>query len=179
MEVFLIIARIGLLGGVMLLKATPTVASLLILPPPFVVATTVTASTSNPINLEFTTNLYSPNWQTMGAFTGTTNVTFTNMPAVFLRGVCSNCMASATLAWNPSSDPNVTGYKIYYGLARGAYSFCVDVGNTTRATIYNLFPGATYYFSAMAYTASGASSPLSNEASGSFQPSFSLTISSP
>jgi Fibronectin type III domain len=179
MEAFLKIARTGLLGGAMLLKATPTVASLLVLPPPLVVTATVTASTSNLVNLEFTTNLYSPNWQTLGTFTGTTNVAFTNLPAVFLRGICSNRMASATLTWNPSSNPNVTGYKIYYGITSGAYSFCVDVGNNTKATISNLIPGVTYYFSAMAYTPSGSSSPLSNEVSGSFQPSFSLTISTP
>ena len=179
MKTSLKIAQIVLLSGAVLLKATPTVASLLVLQPPLVITTTVTASTSNLVNLEYTTNLYSPNWQTVGTFTGMTNVTFTNTPVVFLRGVCSNRMASARLAWSSSLDPNVTGYKIYYGIASGDYSFCIDVGNTTKATIPNLYPGVTYYFSAMAYTPSGADSPLSNEVSGSFQPSFSLTISEP
>src|SRR4051812_10468656 len=40
-------------------------------------------------------------------------------------------LSSVTVGWNASSDPSVTGYKIYYGSSSGAYTNAVAVGNTT------------------------------------------------
>jgi hypothetical protein len=72
---------------------------------------------------------------------------------------------SVTLAWNRSSDTNVAGYKIYDGVASHAYSNMVDAGNGTNATISGLIPGATYYFAATTYAASGVESSFSSEVS--------------
>ena len=55
-------------------------------PTPLIIAEKVTASIANPITLQFATNLASTNWQTIGTFTGSINLSFTNTPAVFFRG---------------------------------------------------------------------------------------------
>jgi len=70
---------------------------------------------------------------------------------------------SIPLAWNPSINSSVTGYKIYYGVASGVYTSSVDVGNVTNATITGLSQNTTYYFAAKSYDAVGDSSPFSNE----------------
>jgi len=56
-----------------------------------------------------------------------------------------------TLAWDMNSEPNVTGYKIYYGTASRNYDWFIDVGNVTSITITDLPNGSTYYFAATAY----------------------------
>ena len=38
---------------------------------------------------------------------------------------------SITLQWNPSTDPSVVGYNVYYGVASRTYTNKIDVGNTT------------------------------------------------
>jgi Fibronectin type III domain len=72
---------------------------------------------------------------------------------------------SVTLAWNPSTSPDVAGYIIYYGTASHVYSSAQLVfGNTTRVTLFGLVPGTTYYFSATTLDIFGNQSGLSNEA---------------
>jgi hypothetical protein len=72
---------------------------------------------------------------------------------------------SVTLAWNASTDPTVTGYNVYYGIASGTYNTNpVNAGNATNATISGLVQGTTYYFAATTY-ASGMESPFSSEVS--------------
>jgi len=56
-----------------------------------------------------------------------------------------------SLAWDMNSEPNVTGYKIYYGTASRNYDWFIDVGNVTSITITDLPNGSTYYFAATAY----------------------------
>jgi hypothetical protein len=50
-----------------------------------------------------------------------------------------------------NNEPNVTGYKVYYGTASRNYDWFIDVGNVTQITITDLPNGATYYFAATAY----------------------------
>ena len=69
----------------------------------------------------------------------------------------------AALAWDASSDPEVAGYRIYYGTQSQDYTNCIDVGNVTNATITGLAAGTTYYFAATTYYASGDESDYSNE----------------
>ena len=71
--------------------------------------------------------------------------------------------AQVPLAWNPSPDAGVAGYKIYYGGASQTYTNSVDVGNVTNAVIKGLTGGVTYYFAATAYYSSGVESDFSNE----------------
>jgi hypothetical protein len=71
--------------------------------------------------------------------------------------------ANVTLAWNPSSNPLVAGFNIYYGGASGVYTNKTSVGTATSVTIPDLVIGATYYFAATTYSAAGAESALSSE----------------
>ena len=70
----------------------------------------------------------------------------------------------ANLAWDASPDPNVAGYKIYYGTSSRNYSNSMSVGMVTSYNVIGLTPG-TYYFSVTACDASGNESGFSNEAS--------------
>ena len=44
----------------------------------------------------------------------------------------------AVLAWDRSPDPEVSGYRVYYGTTSGKYSGSNPVGNLTTATITGL-----------------------------------------
>ena len=93
----------------------------------------------------------------------------------FLAGEA--CCAQVTLAWSPSSAPNLAGYKIYYGTASRNYSSVINAGSQTTATVTGLTSGATYYFAATAYNTSGIESVFSNEAPYTAPSSCSYTIS--
>lgn len=67
-----------------------------------------------------------------------------------------------TLAWNPSPDLGVVGYRIYYG-SSGNYSNSVYVGNVTQATLTGL-PNDPLYYAATAVDTNGLESVFSNEA---------------
>src|SRR5208283_5191808 len=83
--------------------------------------------------------------------------------------------AQATLTWQPSSDPDVQGYKIYYGTASETYTMMADAGNSTTYNIINLANGTTYYFAATAYDAMGEESADSNEVSMTAIQHYTLT----
>lgn len=83
---------------------------------------------------------------------------------LFLFQLSAHADQSITLSWNASVDPNVAGYKIYYGVASGDYTNCIDVGNVTNAAISGLAAGTTYYFAATTYDIYGNESDFSNEA---------------
>ena len=72
-----------------------------------------------------------------------------------------------TLAWDASPSPTVIGYVVLYGVAPGAYSSFLDVGNNTTAAVHGLANGQTYYFEVLAYTASELFSLPSGSVSGS------------
>ncbi|HEY5593629.1 MAG TPA: fibronectin type III domain-containing protein, partial [Nitrospiria bacterium] len=68
----------------------------------------------------------------------------------------------AVLSWDPNSEPDLAGYKVYYGTAPGSYGTPIDVGNQTAYTVMGLGYG-TYYFAVKAYDATGNQSGYSNE----------------
>ena len=70
---------------------------------------------------------------------------------------------SVTLAWNPSTDPTITGYNLYYGGASRAYTNKISVGLATSVTISGLVEGTTYYFAATTHSTAGVESPFSSE----------------
>jgi hypothetical protein len=82
--------------------------------------------------------------------------------AFFLASVSAHA-GSVTLAWDPSPDPAVTGYRVFYGTAPGVYSQSVNVGNTTSHTVGSLDDTTTYYFSVRSYNANEVLSTPSNE----------------
>jgi hypothetical protein len=73
--------------------------------------------------------------------------------------------AVVNLAWDPSTEVDLAGYKIYYGYASGDYDTSIDVGNTTTFQITDLEYNQTYYFASTAYNNSGLESDYSNEIS--------------
>jgi hypothetical protein len=73
--------------------------------------------------------------------------------------------AQVTLEWDPNSEPDLAGYKVYYGTESGAQLDSVDVGNATTYTVMGLLEETTYYFAATAYNTSNQESSYSNEVS--------------
>ena len=80
----------------------------------------------------------------------------------FLVGVTSAYAGSITVAWDPSPDPSVVGYRVYVGTTSGSYTESFDAGNATTFT-YNGVDGRTYYFAVAAYTAGPVIGPRSAE----------------
>ncbi len=73
--------------------------------------------------------------------------------------------AEVTLAWDPNTDPNVSGYRVYYGTVTRSYNQFVPVGNYTSCVVAGLDQSQTYYFSATAVNSAGTESDFSNEVS--------------
>ena len=82
-----------------------------------------------------------------------------------IAGVDRSTAAAVSLAWSPSPDTSVIGYKVYYGTTSGVYTTNVVAGNATNATVNGLTSGTTYYFAATSYDASGNESGYSTEVS--------------
>ncbi len=68
-----------------------------------------------------------------------------------------------TLTWDPNSESDLAGYKIYSGIQSGNYQSTIDVGNVTSYTLNGLDLGITYYIAATAYNTQGLESGFSNE----------------
>ncbi len=66
------------------------------------------------------------------------------------------------LSWNANTEPDIAGYKIYYGTAPRNYSTTINAGKTTTYTLQTL-PISTTYFAVKAYNAAGLESNLSDE----------------
>lgn len=89
-----------------------------------------------------------------------------------IAGILTNANAGdVTLEWDPNTETDLAGYRIYYGNAARPldatpmtfqYSAVVDVKNVTTFKIENLADG-TWYFAATAYNTAGLESLYSNE----------------
>jgi len=64
---------------------------------------------------------------------------------------CATGPSPAVLAWDAVMDPNLNGYRVYYGTTPGTYFQSVDVSTATTVTMMGLSSGTTYYFAATAY----------------------------
>ena len=84
-------------------------------------------------------------------------------------GGSSPSTASATLTWTGSAGTAMTGYRVYYGPASGAYLQAkgagIPVGPAETYVVSGLSAGTLYYFAVTAVNASGNESAYSNEAS--------------
>ena len=74
------------------------------------------------------------------------------------------------LAWNANTEPDLAGYKVYYGQSSGAYTDHVDVGINTTYRLRDLEEGVTYYIALTAYDLEGVESEYSDEVSGTAVP---------
>jgi hypothetical protein len=66
--------------------------------------------------------------------------------------------ASIQLAWDANGEPDVAGYRVYFGTAANSYPNSVDAGPATEAELDGLVPGVFYYLSVTAYSSSGVES---------------------
>ena len=69
------------------------------------------------------------------------------------------------LIWNANPEPELAGYKVYYGTTSRVYTQSVDIGNQTTAALTNLSVGVTYFSVVTAYDAQRLESPPSVEIS--------------
>ncbi|HSB05495.1 MAG TPA: fibronectin type III domain-containing protein [Thermodesulfobacteriota bacterium] len=74
--------------------------------------------------------------------------------------------AQIKLAWDPNTESDLAGYKVYYGTASHSYGTPINVGNLTTYTLAGLTSGQTYYIAVTAYDTSNNESGFSNEVSG-------------
>ena len=65
-----------------------------------------------------------------------------------------------TIAWDANTEPDLAGYKIYYGTGTRDYQHIEDVGNVTQVTLD--IPWSSY-IAATAYDTDGNESGYSNE----------------
>jgi hypothetical protein len=77
-----------------------------------------------------------------------------------------------TIAWDPNKEPELAGYRIYYGTASGSYKSCVDIGNPPKSpsgymqyTLTGLEKGKKYYIAVTAYDKNKDASGFSGEVS--------------
>jgi hypothetical protein len=93
-----------------------------------------------------------------------------NTPQQVLVSLAVTAPASgmAKLTWDPNTESDLGGYKVYAGTTPGSYSSPIDVGKLTSFEVINLESGKTYYFAVTAYNTSGQESGYSNEASKTF-----------
>jgi len=77
--------------------------------------------------------------------------------------------ADVTLSWDPNSESDLAGYKLYYGTVAGTYGPPITLGLQTTYTITNLSPG-TYFFALKAFNTLGLESGFSNEVSTTISP---------
>lgn len=82
---------------------------------------------------------------------------------LLLIPLCLSSAQGVTLEWDPSPDPLVVGYRLYWGTESGVYDSSLTVGLTNAATVEGLAPAQTFYFVVTAANAAGIESVPSNE----------------
>ncbi len=83
---------------------------------------------------------------------------------LFLQSVF-HAAAQITVAWNASSDPQVVGYRIYYGPTAQTYTNALSAGHATSFTLSNLVVGSAYYLALTAVSSNSLESDFSAEVS--------------
>jgi hypothetical protein len=87
-------------------------------------------------------------------------------PSPFIVSPATNPPASSTvvsLGWTASPSPNAAGYFLCWGLASGQCTNQLDAGNVTNVAVAALTASTTYFFTIVAYDATGDQSVPSNE----------------
>ncbi len=84
--------------------------------------------------------------------------------SLFPENVRTLAAAQVTLQWSPNSEPDISGYTVYYGISSRSYNRKIDAGKNTTAAVSALSEGMTYYFTVTAYNSQTESS-YSNEVS--------------
>lgn len=79
----------------------------------------------------------------------------------------SSSAASVTLEWDPNTETDLAGYKIYSATMPGAYQAPIATvpANATMYVVNGLQSGTTNFFVVTAFNASSSESAFSNEVS--------------
>ena len=85
------------------------------------------------------------------------------IPLLFFQLVFA---AEIRLAWDPNSEADLAGYKVYYGTASGTYGPPINVGNVTTYILTGLTPGQIYFSAVTAVDKDNNESGFSNEVNG-------------
>ncbi len=83
---------------------------------------------------------------------------------LFLAFTTAAAAQNVTIAWDPNTETDLAGYKIYYGNASGVYGTPIVIGTQTTYTLTGL-PAGIWYIAVTAFNASGLESGFSNEVS--------------
>ena len=77
--------------------------------------------------------------------------------------VLSGCESTVIVLidWDNNTEPDLGGYNVYFGTARGNYDNTLDVGVKSRVYLSGLHEDLTYYFAIRAYDLAGNESPFS------------------
>ena len=75
--------------------------------------------------------------------------------------------AEIRLEWSANSEPDIAGYRLYYGRTSGIYDASINVENATSYTLS--LPKRKYFFALTAYDSAGNESDFSNEVSWPIQ----------
>jgi len=70
---------------------------------------------------------------------------------------------SVELEWDANTEPDLAGYKLYYGFTSGVYGTHFEAGNRLEWKAVQLEENTTYYFALTAYDTFGNESDYSNE----------------
>jgi uncharacterized repeat protein (TIGR02543 family) len=74
--------------------------------------------------------------------------------------------AQLKLAWDPNTEADLAGYKIYFGTASRVYGTPIDIGSMTTCLLSGLVRGQTYYVAVTAYDRIYNESAYSAEVTG-------------
>ena len=83
---------------------------------------------------------------------------------IFL-GANAGFTQNVAVTWNPNAEPDIAGYKIYYGQVSKNYDHSIDLNRKTEYTISSLPDTGLYYFAVTAYDLAGNESGYSEEVS--------------
>ena len=97
-------------------------------------------------------------------------------PAYFLLLIFSLLIivgcGTIKLGWNPNTESDLAGYRVYYGTTSGTYDNSIDAGMGTLSggfvtySLTNLSKGQSYCIAVTAYNTSNYQSGFSNEVCG-------------
>ncbi|HQG30455.1 MAG TPA: fibronectin type III domain-containing protein [Deltaproteobacteria bacterium] len=73
------------------------------------------------------------------------------------------CAAKVQISWNPNTESDLAGYRVYYGTTSGNYNYVLRLGKVNSVQIDGFFEGYTYYICITAYDTSGNESGFSRE----------------
>jgi hypothetical protein len=72
-------------------------------------------------------------------------------------------VSQITVRWDANTEPELAGYKVYYGTSSRDYDTVVDVSTQASYVLSNLVSDETYYITVTAYNTSNYESTYSNE----------------